>query len=156
MVSVKHNVNWSLLQPQRCHLLLNDTFVLLCCLQLLKAPLGIRCRRRSTRTCLFPRMVATAGRGHCGVLTITAYWTLVASLWLWRLSEKDKSRLSSTTFSDQWGDTGSGGVIKPAKWKASFVLLEKRGEGNWMNHPSGISYGIIGASNLFKQPRHLI
>lgn len=96
MVSVKHNVNWSLLQLQTCNLLLAAF-----CLQPPKAPSGIRCHRRSTRTCLFPRTVATAGRGHCGVLTITAYWTQVASLWLWRLSEKDKSKPSSTTFSDR-------------------------------------------------------
>lgn len=54
------------------------------------------CHRRSTQMCLSPQTGVTTGGVHWGVLTTTAYWTLVGSLWQWRLIMKDKSRLSST------------------------------------------------------------
>lgn len=127
MVYVKHNVT-----VYDCTLLLHVIYSQLCGLRPLKAPLGTRCHRRSTRTCLSPRMEATAGGGHCGVLTTTAYWTRVASLWLWRLSEKDKSRPSSMTMINQlWAGLEGCYSSMPDGIPGTFF----RGEGDWMNHP---------------------
>lgn len=53
------------------------------------------CHRRSTQMYLSLLTGVITGGEHWGVLTTTAFWTPVGSLWLWRLNVKDKSRLSS-------------------------------------------------------------
>lgn len=91
MVSVRQNTDCLILQPSfnPVYSWFKGVFTLF------QAPLGTPCHRRSTQMCLSPRTGVTAGGGRWGALTTTAYWTLVGSLWLWRISEKDKSRPSS-------------------------------------------------------------